>query len=78
MRKTILNWRARFAVASLCAGAVFAVATQASGRTLAEVKALSTMTLCANAEALPYSSKNPDLPGFQLEIGRALAEGLGL
>ena len=78
MRKTIVKRRARFAVASLCAGAIFAVATQASGRTLAEVKALSTITMCANAEALPYSSKNPDLPGFQLEIGRALAKGLGL
>ena len=78
MRKPILKWRARFAVASLCASAIFAVATQASGRTLAEVKSLSTITMCANPEALPYSSKNPDLPGFQLEIGRALAEGLGL
>lgn len=78
MRKIILKWRTPFAVASLCAGAALGVATQASGRTLAEVKALGTITMCANPEALPYSSKNPDLPGFQLEIGRALAEGLGL
>ena len=78
MRKSNVKWRARFALASLCAGAVFAVATDASARTLAEVKALNTITMCANAEALPYSSKNPDQPGFQLEIGRALAEGLGL
>jgi polar amino acid transport system substrate-binding protein len=66
------------ALASLCALAGFAVAGNADARTLAEVKALGTITMCANGEALPYSSKNPDQPGFQIEIGRAVAAGLGL
>ena len=70
--------RARVAVASLCAIAGFATADNAGARTLAEVKALGTITMCANGEALPYSSKNPEQPGFQIEIGRAIAEGLGL
>ncbi|HEX4984717.1 MAG TPA: transporter substrate-binding domain-containing protein [Burkholderiales bacterium] len=68
--------RLAFAAACLLAGAV--AATGASARTLAEARAIGTLTLCANAEALPYSSKNPDEPGFQLEISKALADGLGL
>ncbi|HEX7953760.1 MAG TPA: transporter substrate-binding domain-containing protein [Burkholderiales bacterium] len=54
----------------LCAGA--------HARTLAEVKSLGAISMCANADALPYASKDPEKPGFQIEIGRALAEGLGL
>jgi polar amino acid transport system substrate-binding protein len=34
--------------------------------------------MCANPDALPYSSNKPDLPGFQIEIGRAIAHGLGV
>ena len=78
MKKIILKWRARFALVALCGCAVFAIATDASARTLAEIKAINAITMCANGEALPYSSKSPDLPGFQIEIGRALADGLGL
>ncbi|MEO8003818.1 MAG: transporter substrate-binding domain-containing protein [Betaproteobacteria bacterium] len=66
------------ALASLCALASFVVIGNANARTLAEAKALGTITMCANSDALPYSSKNPDQPGFQIEIGRAVAEGLGL
>ena len=78
MKKTTMNRRARFALASLYACAGILLAGNADARTLAEVKALNTMTMCANGEALPYSSKDPDQPGFQVEIGRALAAGLGL
>lgn len=79
MTNTIFRIRAHAAaLLSVCALAAFAVAGDAGARTLAEVKALGTITMCANADALPYSSKNPDQPGFQIEIGRAVAEGLGL
>ena len=48
-------------------------------RTLDEVKALGAVSMCANPDALPYSSNQPDsLPGVQVEIGQALAAGLGL
>ena len=50
----------------------------ALGRTLAEVKSLGAISMCANDNALPYASNKPDAPGFQLEIGRAIAQGLGV
>lgn len=77
MTKNTRNPGARLALASLCLLATVA-APDAGARTLAEVKALNTITMCANAEALPYSNKNPAEPGFQLEIGKAVADGLGL
>ena len=46
-------------------------------RTLAEVKARGVISMCANPDALPHSSKQSDMPGFQIEIGRALANALG-
>jgi ABC-type amino acid transport substrate-binding protein len=54
------------------------LAIPASARTLAEVRARGTMSMCANPDALPYSSEKADPPGFQIEIGRALAKALGL
>jgi ABC-type amino acid transport substrate-binding protein len=56
----------------------FGVAGDAAARTLAEVKSLGAISMCANDNALPYASNKPDLPGFQIEIGRAVAAGLGL
>jgi polar amino acid transport system substrate-binding protein len=50
----------------------------AQARTLAEVRARGTISMCANPDALPHASKREDLPGFQIEIARALAEGLGV
>lgn len=54
-------------------------AAPASARTLAEVKALGVISMCASPETLPYASdKAGEDPGFQIELGRAIAEGLGL
>ncbi|MGD2138936.1 MAG: transporter substrate-binding domain-containing protein [Burkholderiales bacterium] len=53
-------------------------ATTGLARTLAEVNAINTISMCANPDALPYSSNQPDSPGIQVELGRAIAEGLGL
>jgi polar amino acid transport system substrate-binding protein len=50
----------------------------AAARTLAEVKSLGAISMCANRDALPYASNNPETPGFQIEIGRTIAEGLGV
>src|SRR3954465_6058377 len=50
----------------------------ASARTLAEVTARGVISQCANPDALPHSSNDPAQPGFQIEIGRALAQGLGV
>jgi ABC-type amino acid transport substrate-binding protein len=54
------------------------VAVGAHARTLAEVKGLGAISVCANPDALPYSSNKPDTPGFQIELAREIANGLGL
>ncbi len=69
--------RAGFAAACLCA-VLLLPAERADARTLAEVKSLGAISMCANADALPYASSKPETPGFQIEIGRAIAEGLGV
>ena len=70
--------RAGFAFACLCAAVYLPAAGNADARTLAEVKSLGAISMCANGDALPYASSKPDTPGFQIEIGRAIAEGLGV
>lgn len=42
------------------------------------IRADGEISACANPNALPYSSNQPDAPGFQIEIARALAERLGV
>lgn len=77
---TRLNPLAR--IESALVGAALVCASTLSGpaiaRTLDEVKALGTITLCASPETLPYASDKPGDPGFQVELGRAIAERLGL
>ena len=41
-----------------------------------EVRARGEISVCANPNALPYASNRPDLPGFQIEIARAIARRL--
>jgi len=80
-----MNWftnlshlRNGFAVAFLCAAALVQFAENAGARTLAEVKSLGAIFICASPDALPYASENAETPGFQIEIGRAIAAGLGV
>jgi len=49
-----------------------------SARPLAEIRSSTTLSLCANPNALPHASDNPDTPGFQVEIARALAKNMGV
>ena len=49
-----------------------------AARTFDEVSARGIVSMCANPDALPHASNKPDMPGFQVEIGRALAAALGL
>ena len=55
-----------------------AVAAPLQARTLAEVKALGAISVCVNPDALPYSSDKTQTPGFQVELARAIADGLGV
>ena len=70
--------RARYWAACVCAALLFAFSATAGARTLAEVKSLGALSMCANRDALPYASNKAETPGFQIEIGRAIAAGLGV
>jgi ABC-type amino acid transport substrate-binding protein len=50
----------------------------AQARPLAEVQTAKQVSLCANPNALPFAAERGDLPGFQIEIARALAQRMGL
>jgi polar amino acid transport system substrate-binding protein len=50
----------------------------AAARSLEMVQERGVLTLCAHPNSLPYASKTADPPGFQLELGRALAKELGV
>lgn len=70
--------RAGYAMACICAALLLPLAENAGARTLAEVKSLGAIFMCASPDALPYASNKPETPGFQIEIARAIAEGLGV
>lgn len=53
-------------------------AAPAPARTLDAIKASGSIGLCAHPNSLPYASKAEELPGFQIELGRALAKELGV
>ena len=70
--------RSAQALVGLCAVFLLAAAENTAARTLAEVKSVGTISMCANRDALTYASNKPETPGFQIEIGRAIADGLGV
>jgi ABC-type amino acid transport substrate-binding protein len=58
--------------------AALALSMPLAARTFDEVRARGVISLCANPDALPHASNRADMPGFQIEIARALAAGLGV
>jgi polar amino acid transport system substrate-binding protein len=54
------------------------VAGPALARTLAAIRDRGSIGLCAHPNSLPYASRTADPPGFQIELGRALAQQLGV
>jgi ABC-type amino acid transport substrate-binding protein len=66
-------WRHALAASLAACGCALAVA-----RPLAEVQTAKQLSLCANPNALPFAAERGELPGFQIEIARALAQRLGL
>src|SRR3954463_11156976 len=65
-------------VALCCLPALTFVSAPAAARTLEAIRARGAITLCAHANALPFASRSESLPGFQVEIARALARQLGV
>jgi len=50
----------------------------ATARSLEAIRQRGALTLCAHPNALPFASKSDAVPGFQVEIARALAKQLGV
>jgi polar amino acid transport system substrate-binding protein len=50
----------------------------AVARSLELIRATGALHLCAHPNSLPYASKAGNPPGFQIELGKALAEELGV
>lgn len=50
----------------------------AAARSLELIRATGALHLCAHPNSLPYASKAGNPPGFQIELGKALAEELGV
>jgi polar amino acid transport system substrate-binding protein len=66
------------AIVALSVAAVVALAGVARARTLDAVKESGVLGLCAHPNSLPFASKAGDPPGFQVELGQALARELGV
>jgi polar amino acid transport system substrate-binding protein len=54
------------------------VTGSAGARTLSAVKESGEIRMCAHPNSLPFASRTADPPGFQVELGRALAQQLGV
>ena len=61
------------ALAALCLGG-----HDVAARSLETIRSLGAIGLCAHPNSLPFASKADDPPGFQIEMGRALAAQLGV
>jgi polar amino acid transport system substrate-binding protein len=61
----------------LIAGAI-GLSGPAQGRSLKTIREFGQIGLCAHPNSLPFASKAGDPPGFQVELGQALAHELGV
>jgi polar amino acid transport system substrate-binding protein len=50
----------------------------ATARSLQAISDRGSITMCAHPNALPFASKRGDTPGFQVELGEAIAGQLGV
>jgi polar amino acid transport system substrate-binding protein len=66
------------AVLPFIVAAVIGLIDPAQGRSLETIRAYGAIGLCAHPNSLPFASKAADPPGFQVELGQALARELGL
>src|SRR5216683_2882988 len=63
------------AILPLMVGATISLMGSAQARSLDTIGSLG---LCAHPNSLPFASKSGDPPGFQVEMGQALARELGV
>lgn len=62
----------------LIVGAVIGLSGTAQARSLDAIRSAGVLGLCAHPNSLPFASKAGDPPGFQVELGQALAGQLGV
>jgi ABC-type amino acid transport substrate-binding protein len=51
---------------------------QSAGGVLPQLKAVGSLRFCADPQNLPFSSQEPQQPGFEVELAREMAQELGL
>ena len=66
------------AILPLLAMAALGLIDLAEARSLDTIRSFGTIGLCAHPNSLPFASKAADPPGFQVELGQAIARELGL
>ena len=65
-------------LATLLFAAAASLAPPASARSLDLIRERGTIGQCAHPNALPFASRKGELPGFQIELGEAIAKQLGV
>ncbi len=58
--------------------AALCLANAAPARTLSAIRESGSISLCAHPNSLPFASRTAQPPGFQVELGQALAQQLGV
>jgi polar amino acid transport system substrate-binding protein len=58
--------------------AVIGLSGPAQARSLDTIRSVGALGLCVHPNSLPFASKAADPPGFQVELGQALARELGV
>jgi len=66
------------AILPLMVTVVVGLVEAAPARSLDTIRSYGTIGLCAHPNSLPFASKTADPPGFQVELGQALARELGV
>ncbi len=66
------------AILSLIVCAIVVLTSPVHARSLEAIRSDGVISLCAHPNSLPFASKAGDPPGFQIELGKALAHELGV
>src|SRR5438128_11652449 len=66
------------AIIPLMVAGMMALTGAAQARPLGTIRDFGSIGLCAHPNSLPFASKAGDPPGFQVELGQALARELEL
>ena len=68
----------RLAPLTLITWVLAMIVGQSAGGVLPQLKAVGSLRFCADPQNLPFSSQDPQQPGFEVELAREMARDLGL